>query len=50
MLAACNICSLKMINYIGVQKYIFGINGLSGAVINFGTKSQIGKVSARDKN
>ena len=29
MLAACNICFLKTINYIEVQKYFFGINGLS---------------------
>ena len=28
MLAACNICFLKTINSIGVQKYLFGINGL----------------------
>ena len=26
VLAACNICFLKTINYIEVQKYLFGIN------------------------
>ena len=28
MLAACSICFLKTINYVEVQKYLFGINGL----------------------
>ena len=28
-LAACNICFLKTINYIKVQKYLFGINGFT---------------------
>ena len=28
MLAACNICFLKTINKLEVQKYLFGINGL----------------------
>ena len=28
VLAACTICFLKTINYIEVQKYLFGINGL----------------------
>ena len=29
VLAACNIFFLKTINYIEVQKYLFGINGLT---------------------
>ena len=28
VLAPCNTCFLKAINYIEVQKYLFGINGL----------------------
>ena len=29
VLAACSLYFLKAINYIEVQKYLFGINGLS---------------------
>ena len=29
VLTACSICFLKTINYIEVQKYLFGINGLN---------------------
>ena len=28
VLAACSICFLQTINYLEVQKYLFGINGL----------------------
>ena len=30
MLVACNVCFIKTINYIELQKYLFGINGLTG--------------------
>ena len=29
VLAACNVCFLKTINFIEAQKYLFGINGLT---------------------
>ena len=35
VLAACSICFLKTINYIEVQLYLFGINGLLKVTVKF---------------
>ena len=44
MLAACNICFLKTINLIEVQKYIFGTNGLSVQRLKAKFKTRVGLI------